>query len=111
MNSVVGFLRDLNRRKWTYEQLEPYFGKCVLWNDDYTAIVDSDADYGALLDRAPPPPEHGFGQTIQYIPDPRTDEAYQPPRPITAEEAEELARVLSLPPPPAAGNRVAAPPP
>lgn len=104
--------RMLNRNNATWEQLEPYFGRYVMWNPDYTAILDSDTDYPAILARVPPnpDPDHLHDCVVEYLPDPRVEEAYQPLRPLTPEEAEELARALSLPPLPAAGDRVAAPP-
>lgn len=102
--------RMTNRNNATWEQLEPYFGRFVTWNEDYTAIVDSDTDYAAILGRTPSPPEDGFGQTVEYIPDPRVEERYQPLRPLTPEEMEELVRAVSLPSVPAAGERLDAPP-
>lgn len=109
MNRFEGFLRDLNRNKWTWEQLEPYFGRFVMWNPDYTAILDSDTDYPAILARVPenPNPDEQPDCVVEYLPDPRVDEAYQPLRPLTPEE---LAHALSIWPAPVGGRVPAAPP-
>lgn len=110
MRSYEGLLRSMNRNKWTWEQLEPYFGRFVTWNPDYTAILDSDTDYGAILARVPtnPDPDELHDCVVEYLPDPRVEERYQPLRPLTPEERE-FARALSLPPVPAARDRVVAP--
>ena len=68
--------RMTNRRNVDWEQLRPYFGKYVLWNEDYTAILDSDTDYAKLDARMPPQDPDRFGETIEYLPDPVREPDY-----------------------------------
>jgi hypothetical protein len=41
-------LFDQNRRQFPAEQLQPYWGKCVAWNAEGTAIVASGASRAEL---------------------------------------------------------------
>ncbi|MBX9585450.1 MAG: hypothetical protein K2X87_34520 [Gemmataceae bacterium] len=101
--------RMTNRNNATWEQLEPYFGRYVMWNPDYTAILDSDTNYAAILARVPPnpSPDELHDCVVEYLPDPRVEEAYQPLRPLTPEE---FAYALSIWPAPAGGRVPATPP-
>ena len=108
MNTFEGFLRDQRRNYWTYEELEPYFGMYVIWFPDYTAVYDADTDYAAALARTPAnqdPAEPDW--VVEYIPDPRVEEAYEPLRPVTPEE---LARDVPIPALPADVLRAGAAP-